>query len=827
MGMRPSSGDGCNDDGVQMVADILGPTTYAIVHAVYNDLANIDLVAGNIVDIQTINANMATINAAANSATAAQASADAAAASVTAATNAANVASASQTAAHTSEVNAATSATAAQTAAAQAQAIAGGNYEPTIAAGNAAQYWRGDKTWQILNASAVGLDLVTYVAGNADHSAGSKMKINWLRNDDSVGFIASSLGGLWSAGTMAHTVDVKNFVTTDLNDDSNASIGGGPLFHKLIVTKQDGAEGDVVGIGNIMRASVSNSSMFGGNTILTDNGAATNTKAIGWEWDLQLSSPAAAGSSLLIANAFTFSHNSAIFLAGGVSGGSWANGFVTSAIRGAHYSAASGDTITSHSFCNAQNGTFTDGAYITARGAGGGINFGGGAWGVSAYLYADTNNNVFLNLGAANYFRISKNDGSTAFEFKASTTPPQLWIGVNKALTTDLIGVANGIVPLGADSKIAAVYMPSYVDDVLEYANLASFPATGTSGIIYVADDTGKIYRWSGSTYIEISPSPGSTDSVTEGVSNLYFTNARTIAALANSTVAGTITATGTIKSTGELQSYQTSNTGRLRLGPTDGSRYLYYDGTGYSVGASANTNWTFGGYVTISGFDAAYNVGVKQARTGQVGYHMYNGGGNCEWLTYQPVHASGDEYRIATYVAGTATDRLKITPTGEVTAPGGFFSATGANAGFNFYARDATAGFFSWYNWGNVLKVYSSTSNGDKFTITANGDVWCAGNFSSASDRRLKKHITYRVGFGLQNILDLKPVTYRWKGRANNIPKDLGLIAQDVEEILPELVVTSDDGMKSVDYQKLSVVLIQAVKELTARVERLENGSK
>ena len=47
--------------------------------------------------------------------------------------------------------------------------------------------------------------------------------------------------------------------------------------------------------------------------------------------------------------------------------------------------------------------------------------------------------------------------------------------------------------------------MPSYVDDVLEYNNRDSFPATGESGKIYVAKDTNKTYRWSGSVYVVIS----------------------------------------------------------------------------------------------------------------------------------------------------------------------------------------------------------------------------------------------------------------------------------------------------------------------------------
>ena len=93
-------------------------------------------------------------------------------------------------------------------------------------------------------------------------------------------------------------------------------------------------------------------------------------------------------------------------------------------------------------------------------------------------------------------------------------------------------GAANGYASLDVSGLVPAAQLPSYVDDVLEYDNLAAFPGTGTTGKIYVAIDTGKVYRWSGSAYIEISPSPGSTDSVTEGSTNLYFTNARARSAI-------------------------------------------------------------------------------------------------------------------------------------------------------------------------------------------------------------------------------------------------------------------------------------------------------
>lgn len=107
-------------------------------------------------------------------------------------------------------------------------------------------------------------------------------------------------------------------------------------------------------------------------------------------------------------------------------------------------------------------------------------------------------------------------------------------------LTTSVVGAANGIAPLGADSRIAAIYLPSFVDDVLEYNTLANFPATGDTGKIYVALDTNRTYRWGGSAYTEISASPGTTDAVPEGASNRYFTDARVRAAVLTGLGAGT-----------------------------------------------------------------------------------------------------------------------------------------------------------------------------------------------------------------------------------------------------------------------------------------------
>mgnify|MGYP001853909081 CR=1 FL=1 len=68
-------------------------------------------------------------------------------------------------------------------------------------------------------------------------------------------------------------------------------------------------------------------------------------------------------------------------------------------------------------------------------------------------------------------------------------------------------GQANGVATLGSDGKVPSSQLPSFVDDVQEYPTRGDFPETGQDGTIYVAEDTNLTYRWSGTAYVEISPS--------------------------------------------------------------------------------------------------------------------------------------------------------------------------------------------------------------------------------------------------------------------------------------------------------------------------------
>lgn len=101
--------------------------------------------------------------------------------------------------------------------------------------------------------------------------------------------------------------------------------------------------------------------------------------------------------------------------------------------------------------------------------------------------------------------------GVTAGQVIARNVTNTLW--ENTTLVPGDIGAqpAGSYATLDGNGKVPAGQLPSYVDDVLEFANLASFPVTGETGKIYIAINTppttkSRTYRWSGSVYVEINP---------------------------------------------------------------------------------------------------------------------------------------------------------------------------------------------------------------------------------------------------------------------------------------------------------------------------------
>jgi hypothetical protein len=93
---------------------------------------------------------------------------------------------------------------------------------------------------------------------------------------------------------------------------------------------------------------------------------------------------------------------------------------------------------------------------------------------------------------------------------KPVSTAQQTAIDLKISLTQK--GAANGVATLDASGLVPSAQLPSYVDDVLEFATLSVFPVTGVAGKIYVDTTTNKTYRWSGTVYVYITS--GAVDSV-------------------------------------------------------------------------------------------------------------------------------------------------------------------------------------------------------------------------------------------------------------------------------------------------------------------------
>jgi hypothetical protein len=96
------------------------------------------------------------------------------------------------------------------------------------------------------------------------------------------------------------------------------------------------------------------------------------------------------------------------------------------------------------------------------------------------------------------------------------------------------------------------------------------------------------------------------------------------------------------------------------------------------------------------------------------------------------------------------------------------------------------------------------------------------ADSYRYNSDRRLKNQIA-PLSQTLEKITSLQGVSFYWKDKSTSQGKNIGLIAQDVEQVFPEAVSTDDSGIKSVDYASLVAPLIEAVKEQQEEIEGLE----
>ena len=127
--------------------------------------------------------------------------------------------------------------------------------------------------------------------------------------------------------------------------------------------------------------------------------------------------------------------------------------------------------------------------------------------------------------------------------------------------------------------------------------------------------------------------------------------------------------------------------------------------------------------------------------------------------------------------------------------------------------------------NCGSVLAT--GTIEALKFTagtggITSTGDITSSGNITAYSDRSLKKDII-DLDSSLETVMKLRPVKYVMK--TDKLEKvQVGFIAQEVQEVIPEVVVEHDDGLLSMDYSRITAHLVKAMQEQQRLIEELRS---
>lgn len=254
------------------------------------------------------------------------------------------------------------------------------------------------------------------------------------------------------------------------------------------------------------------------------------------------------------------------------------------------------------------------------------------------------------------------------------------------------------------------------------------------------------------------------TDDISEGTTNLYHTPARVVSSLSGGDGIN-IASDGTISfdGEGELDTY----TGNKFIGTgsvIDDDNYAFMEGRTSGSTPYLRMGYYIGGNYT-SKVDFAANMNV-----------------------YSGIYTFGDTYN---YVS---------------------------NGGNKTYHHDVSANVSRYYQGGSLItaEIY-----GDSGTAIFAGDVTTNGSFS---DRRLKENIV-PLEKGLGTVNQIKTYEFNYKDRPEQtLP---GVMAQEIEELVPEVVYNiemEDDTYKAVRYPQLVPLLINAIKELSEKVNVLEN---
>ena len=277
-------------------------------------------------------------------------------------------------------------------------------------------------------------------------------------------------------------------------------------------------------------------------------------------------------------------------------------------------------------------------------------------------------------------------------------------------------------------------------------------------------------------------------------------------------TISSDITGNAASADTVDVASFQSNQT----MYPTfvdnnAAARNVYVDGAlSYNPSSNILTAGTFSGsgasLTSLNGSNissgtiaAARVATLNQDTTGKAGSLWYN----------------GSSERIRTISNGLSFHNL------DNNTGNGYTLFYNSSSGLVGYATSITNN--NQLTNGAGYTTYSSNQATDTTSNVNFASVTASGNVTAFSDATLKTDI-HTINEALGIVGKLRGVTYKW---LSNGEADIGVIAQEVQEVVPEVVKETLDGLKTVDYGRLVSVLINAVNELNEKLDKHIEGGK
>ena len=244
------------------------------------------------------------------------------------------------------------------------------------------------------------------------------------------------------------------------------------------------------------------------------------------------------------------------------------------------------------------------------------------------------------------------------------------------------------------------------------------------------------------------------------------------------------------------------SGTASTAMGSSTDATAQYATAMGYNTTASGNASFAVGHSSEAKGFFSVAMGGSTAHADGTTAMGMYT---NAVGL----YSTSMGSYTTARDYSSLVIGRYNLTGTeGNSGSPTGFFTANNAFVIGNGTADNARSDAFT-------VKFSGDT--------TINNDLTVTGDIVVSSDARLKANIV-SLGSTLTKLLLIDGKTYTMK---KNGKQKIGLLAQDIQKVFPELVTTDDKDMLAVNYQGLVPVLINALKEQQSEIDELKEMFK